>query len=57
MFLQMLLQMLLQMYRMSNIYTSKAEQAAAAVWNDPEVQQLVWNMFVDSVRQYENKDL
>ena len=42
---------------MSNIYTSKVEQAAASVWDDPEVQQLVWNMFVDSIRQLENKDL
>ena len=42
---------------MSNIYTSKAEQAAAAVWNDPVVQQLAWDLFVDSVRYYENKDI
>lgn len=42
---------------MSNIYTSKVEQAAAAVWHDPEVQQLAWNMFVDSIRQLENQGL
>lgn len=42
---------------MSNIYTSKAEHAAAAVWDDPEVQQLAWNMFVDTIRELENQNL
>ena len=50
--------MLLKVLRqMSNIYTSKAEHAAVAVWDNPEVQQLAWNMFVDSIRQLENNDV